>query len=228
MVTGFTGHNFWTATLIEHLNQWLSYLPPSIAESAIPLLHQIAQSSPQIICIITLGDVLLWSIVCGGVFGGIRCVFVVWQQTPIQSFIVDLLPLSALSISFIAYSILVAPHIWHSHYFTTCITFGLVFGIILTTYNIARVSETPFFAINKQFVASIAPLFLLVLNSSPMVYGHMFGLHAPLVSEVSMLYLVLAYESAFYVVFAASIIRSFCRTLGINAFSITREKEKMK
>lgn len=227
LVTTYCGYTFWTGAAIDMLAQFVTdYLPTSMIHSILPLVESVSEAAPLVIRNITLGDMLMWSVVAGGIVGGFRCVFVVAHRVSIAA-LVDLLPLTILSVSFTAYTILAEP-IWISQYFSVCTMFGLVFGIILTSYNVARVSESPFFVMNKQCNIALVPLVVLVLNSLPAFYGSIIGLDAPPVDETLMLYGVFIFETIHYVIFASSVIRSFCRALAINAFTVTVPKMESK
>ncbi|KAL9645197.1 hypothetical protein ABK040_002398 [Willaertia magna] len=94
---------------------------------------------------------------------------------------------------------------------------GLTFGVFLTTMNIARVTSQPFPRFTKQYVLTLTPIAIFILNNFTRVLS--VNTNA-FINEKVLLLLILVWDICFYLLFAVSTVSEFCECLGIKAFKL--------
>jgi hypothetical protein len=99
---------------------------------------------------------------------------------------------------------------------------GAIFGVHLTTLNVARVSNQVFPRIVPQFVFAALGMLVHMLN---LVFRLAFGV-AP-IDEAVLIYIVFGYSVLYYLVFVIIVGYGFCNALGINAFKIKKRQENL-
>eukprot|EP00818_Percolomonas_sp_WS_P003659 CAMPEP_0117446152 /NCGR_PEP_ID=MMETSP0759-20121206/6178_1 /TAXON_ID=63605 /ORGANISM="Percolomonas cosmopolitus, Strain WS" /LENGTH=447 /DNA_ID=CAMNT_0005238379 /DNA_START=119 /DNA_END=1462 /DNA_ORIENTATION=+ len=145
----------------------------------------------------------------GGVLQSVIDVLVNADRPRRQSMLLQFLPLIVYTLLGTFY-VLNHPVIVAHNFVTYATTMTLPFGVILTTLNIARVTEQKMSVFGFQiFAGALVPLTLLNVNA-----------WLQFCDESTLLFGVCMYCLVFYVHFASSIIGAFCGALKISFLSI--------